>query len=76
MNLEEKVLLCHEKLKPNVKNERENEEKTSKEKMEPFFFLFFILQNKSIEREFCHRFRQQNKINRFHSFYSNTIIDA
>jgi hypothetical protein len=46
MNLEENVLLCYEKRekpKLNVKNEHENEEKTSGKKLKrvPFFYFLF-----------------------------------
>jgi hypothetical protein len=54
MNLEENVALCHEKPKPNVKNEHENE-KTSAEKSErePFFIICSTEFKKCVDFKFC-----------------------
>jgi hypothetical protein len=50
MNLEETILLCHEKQKPNVQNERLNEENTSAEKIgkRAVFFIFHSTEFKNI----------------------------
>jgi hypothetical protein len=56
MSLEENVLLFHEKLKPNVKNERKNEEITSAEKFRKgaiFLFFYSTKFKKYVDFKFC-----------------------
>jgi hypothetical protein len=57
MNLEENVLICHAKLKPNIKNERENLEKK-------------LLQKKFTERKLWY---PQLRIPGLHSYKSNSL---
>jgi hypothetical protein len=54
MHIVENVSLCHEKQNPNVKNERENEKKTSAEKSErePFFIIYSTEFRKYVDFKF------------------------